>query len=89
MIVVEATRPSTRMNLDLRISPSGAASGDSARTDTGRPLLVRALLVLGVVATLVWLVAAPSTPALIAVVSALIGVIGWADGPDYDREPSV
>ena len=83
--VVEATGPNTRMNLDLRVAPS--ASGAPAETDTGSTLLVRVLLGFAVIATVVWLVAAPSTPALIAVVSAVIAVLGWADGPDTD--PSV
>lgn len=75
------------MNLELRIVQTGAASGAPAESDSGRRLLVRALLGIAVIATVVWLVAAPSTPALIAVVSAVIAVIGWADGPDHG--PSV
>lgn len=84
MVVVEATGPSTRMNLDLRGAQTGAASGASAETDGARTRIVRALLAFALLATVLWLVAAPSTPAFIAVVSALIAVIGWADGPDHD-----
>ena len=86
MVAVEATGPNTRMNLDLRVTQSGAPSSASAETDAGRTILVRALLAFAVLATLVWLVAAPSTPALIAVISAVIAVVGWGDGPD--PEPS-
>ncbi len=86
MVVVEATGPNTRMNLDLRVAQHGAASALPTESRAGRSPLVRALLVLAVVATLVWVIAAPSTPALIAVVSAVIAIVGWGDGPDH--EPS-
>ena len=82
MVAVEVTGPNTRMNLDLRVTQSGAPSSVSAETDVGHTILVRALLAFAVLATLVWLVAAPSTPALIAVISAVIAVVGWGDGPD-------
>jgi hypothetical protein len=82
--VVEATGPNARMNLDLRVAQSGAATGTPVEADAGRRLLVRALLTFAIIVTVVWLVAAPSTPALIAVISAVIAVIGWSDGPDHD-----
>lgn len=84
VIGVEATGPNTRMNLDLRVAQSGSTPGAPAETDVGRRLLVRALLTFAIIAAVVWLVAAPSTPALIAVISAVIAVIGWSDGPDHD-----
>lgn len=86
MVAVEVTGPNTRMNLDLRAAQSGAPSSASAETDASRTLPVRALLAFAIVATVVWLVAAPSTPALIAVISAVIAVVGWGEGPD--PEPS-
>ncbi len=52
------------------------AAVESVRT---RPSGVRIALGLVVVASLVWLIAAPSTPAVIALVSALIASIGWGD----------
>lgn len=84
MVVVEATGPNARMTLDRTVAHSGATPAASSESATGRPFLVRVLPAFAVLATVVWLVAAPSTPALIAVVSALIAVIGWGDGPDSD-----
>lgn len=83
MIPVEATGTNTRIPAELRAGHSGSSAGGRS---TLRPAALRFVSILAIVAAVVWLVAAPSTPALIAVVSALIAVVGWGDGPDHDLD---
>ena len=69
------------------VERAGAAS-ESVRTGATRPSGVRIALGLIVVASLAWLIAAPSTPAVIALVSALIASIGWGDDSTEPLPPA-
>ncbi len=54
-----------------------------------RPSDARLLLFAIVAASLVWVVAAPSAPALIFVASAGIALVGWRGEPIRASEPEV
>ena len=55
---------------------------DAARGGVARPSAMRIAFGLLFVVTLGWLIAAPSTPAMIIVISTLIACIGWSSEPD-------
>lgn len=79
MVAVEATGPQTRLGMERTVGPKATVAPSA---DAARSMAVRVLLLVVVVATVGWLVAAPSTPALIAVVSAVIVAVGWGSSPD-------
>lgn len=57
------------------------AASDSVRFAVGRPSASRITLGIVLVAAIGWLIAAPSAPAVIVAVSALIACVGWGSEP--------
>lgn len=62
---------------DLLRAERVESASEPARFAVGRPFRARVALALVLVAALGWLLSAPSAPAVIVVVSALIANVGW------------
>ncbi len=81
---VPAAERASQLAAAARRQPSSDSDHDSvdaARGGVGRPSTAHIALGLVLIIALGWLIAAPSAPAMIVVISALIACVGWGSGP--------